>query len=213
MIIIIVAVLAAILIDVYVTLRQRIRLIRAEEMFIYDTIFLREFFQYINSSYDWKDFFSRNHQISVTRIVSWAKASAMNVNFFDAVYVETKGKHNFAKGDRWVYCLEYDFAVDTTIIKLYTFLPCICRGLLSKIKNTTFSIVINSDTRKMNFIDSFADKIHCVSKQTVFQGLAFALESRVQRFKDSLNVFDFVKEFRETRSIGFKVLERWQLPS
>lgn len=211
MIIIIVAIVI-VLVNLYFFLRRRIKFIREEEKVIYDVIFVREFFSYVKSSQDWTSFFSRDRKFLVDRRVFIARASKMSSTRANSVYVETKS--NFSESQKLVCCVEYIFDDGEINIKLYAYLPYVYRSMLAKMKDTTFSFEIKSKARKIIFVNSFDDKIYFVSKQTLFQGLAFALERRVQGFKDMMwRCLDFMQEFDETRLIGVTILKRWQSPN
>ena len=198
---IIIGAIIALLIVALSYLKYKFNMIRREEKLIYDTFFLIAFFQRVINLYGWRDYFSKKHEIYVKRKVSVLKASEMKFNYNDGIYFKVKSIDELKKRERKVYCLEYTFE-DNVEIRVYTYISRAYRGLIGKLKNTTFSFTINQSESKLEIRDSIDDRIFCVSKLTLYQCLCFALDNRIQRLNDMAGRWhDFIPELQETSSI------------
>ena len=203
---IIIGAIGVFLIAVFAYIGHRINEIREEEKLIYDTIFLMEFFQYIAKAYVWDKFFSEKHEISVKRNVTVFRVSTSEYNNDRGMFLKLYELKRHEK----MYLLEYEFTFDKKQIKVYTYLPKVYKFFLNTLKGTEFFCTVEPTGRRLEISNSIKDRIYSVSRSTLLQCLAFALENRVQRLRDiSGNFLEFFNEIRETKAVVSMLKKKW----
>lgn len=177
--------------------------VRKKERNFYDIFFVTQFIIYLIKNKLIKQYIGPNDTIKVFRRVQCLKnLSELNTKErkIESVYDLRKQNQTETK-NKPIYCLTYEFMLSDKNIVFCVILGILPNVMLRYIKNTSFTLNVDAQRRKIVPKDSFTGKIFINSDKSIFQSLKFIFQVEEQQLNDFYGFFKGIETRSETEII------------
>ncbi len=180
-----------------------VKKVRRKERNFYDMFFVTQFIIYLIKNKQIKVCIRPNDSIKVSRRVRCLKNLSELYNKepnIESIYDLRKPNQAETK-NKPIYCITYEFMFNSKSLVFCAIMNFLPNVMLKYIRNTSFTLNVDAQRRKLIANDSFNGKIYFNSDSSIFQSLKFIFQVEEQQLLDSYGLFKVIETRAETKII------------